>query len=382
MTLAFISMLDLKNLKAALFATVAVVAVAGPASADFIKQTNLVTDDQSVNTAQITDSNLVNAWGMSYTPGSPLWVSDNGSSVATLYRINPSTNATSKVGLTVTIPGDGSVNGQANNSGAGTGAFNGDPFLFTSEDGTISGWRGALGTVAETLQTGNAANIYKGTTIANVGGHMYLYSANFKTGAIDVMKGDGGAPNLPGSFIDPTMPANFHPFNVLTLNGHVFVSYAEFTGGLDEAHGAGLGYVSEFDTNGNFVGRVASQGALNAPWGMAIAPADFGAFGGDLLVGNFGDGLINVYDLATDKWIAALTGQNGAPIMISGLWGLIVGNGTNAGSSDELLFSAGPSGENDGLLGALSFVPEPATMFLFAAGLLGFAARRRFGVTI
>ena len=369
-------------LKATLFATAAALALSASATADFVMQTNLVTDDQGVNAAQITDPSLVNPWGMSYTPGSPLWVSDNGTGVSTLYHIDPNTNATSKLGLTVSIPGDGSVNGQAFNTGAGGGAFNGDAFLFTSEDGTISGWRGALGTTAETLQAGSSANVYKGTTLVTMAGHSYLYSANFATGAIDVMKGDAGAPSLSGNFIDPTMPSNFHPFNVQMLDGHIFVTYAQYTGGLDEAHGAGLGYVSEFDTNGNFVARVASQGALNAPWGMAIAPTGFGAFGGDLLVGNFGNGEINVYDLATDKWIAVLTGQNSSPLTIDGLWGLIVGNGTGAGSANDIYFTAGPNDESDGLLGSLSFVPEPAPMFLFAAGLLGFALRRRFGVTV
>jgi uncharacterized protein (TIGR03118 family) len=376
-----VPMSHLKNLKATLFAAAAAVALAGPASADFVKQTNLVTDDQGVNTAQITDTDLVNAWGMSYAPGSPIWVSDNGTGVATLYRINPATNATTKVNtLTVSIPGDGSVNGQAFNGNSS--AFNGDLFLFTSEDGTISGWRGALGTAAETLQPASNMNLYKGMTLTNVGGHTYLLSANFKSGAIDVLKGDGAAPNLSGTFTDPTIPAGYHPFNVQLLNGHVFVTYALNTGGHDEAHGAGEGFVSEFDTNGNFIARIASHGALNAPWGLALAPSSFGGFGGDLLVGNFGDGHINIYNTMTDKWVGMLLGQNGSALMIDGLWGLIPGNGTNAGNPNDIYFSAGPSGENDGLLGALSFVPEPASMFLFAAGLLGFAARRRFGVTI
>ena len=372
---AHVSKPDFKSLKATLFAAAAVIAIAVPASADHIKQVNLVTDDQSVNAAQITDPNLVNAWGMSYSPTSPLWVSDNGTGVATVYRINPATNATTKLGLTVTIPGDGSVNGEAWNGNSG--AFNGDAFLFTSEDGTISGWRGSLGTTAQTLQAGSTTNLYKGMTLTSVGGHSYLLAANFGTGSIDVLKGDVSAPNLAGAFTDPSLPAGYHPFNVQQLNGHVFVTYALNTGAHDESHGAGQGFVSEFDASGNFIARVGSQGDLNAPWGLAIAPASFAGIGGDLLVGNFGDGRINIFDPVTDKFLGQLIGASGSPLSIDGLWGLIVGNGGSGGNPNELYFSAGPGDEGHGLLGALSFVPEPATMFLFAAGLLGFAARRR-----
>jgi uncharacterized protein (TIGR03118 family) len=232
------------------------------------------------------------------------------------------------------------------------------------------------------LQAGSTTNLYKGTTLASVGGHTYLYSANFGTGAIDVLKGDAGAPSLSGSFIDPGLPSGYAPFNVQVLNGHIFVTYALNTGGHDEAHGAGLGFVSEFDTSGNFIARVGSQGDLNAPWGLALAPSSFAGIGGDLLVGNFGDGRINIFDPVTDKFLGQLIGASGSPLSIDGLWGLIVGNGGSGGDPNELYFSAGPGDEGHGLLGALSFVPEPATMLLFAAGLLGFAARRRRTQTV
>ncbi len=367
-----------RSLRSALFLAAAVAGFALPASADFVKVTNLVTDDQAINTAAITDPSLVNAWGISYSPTSPFWVSDNGTGVATLYRVNPTTNAPTKIGLTVTIPGDGSVDGQTFNSGAGAGAFNGDAFLFTSEDGTVSGWRGSLGTTAETLRAASSTDLYKGTTLATVGGHSYLLIANFGSGAIDVMKGDVGAPNLTGTFSDPSLPAGFHPFNVQMLNGHIFVTYALNTGGHDEAHGAGLGFVDEYDTNGNLIGRVGSHGKLNAPWALALAPSDFGAFGGDLLVGNFGDGTISVFNPTTDMFLGQLMRQNGTPLTIDGLWGLTPGNGGGAGSMADLYFSAGPGDESHGLFGALSFVPEPFSILLFGSGLLGLGLRRRW----
>ena len=348
------------------------------ASAQKFSQTNLVTDDQSAHSATITDPNLVNAWGMSFSSTSPFWVSNNGTGTSTLYNVNPTTNVPTKLGLTVTIPGDGSVTGQAFN-GSGTN-FNGDRFLFVSEDGTISGWRGALGTAAEILATADTRNIYKGSATALIGTDAYLYSANFGTGAIDVLKGNGGAPSLGGAFTDPGLPAGYAPFNIQNLGGSLFVTYA-LQGTLpDETAGAGFGYVDKYDLNGNFVARVASGGVLNAPWGLAIAPSSFGAYAGDLLVGNFGDGRISAYNMSTWALDGQLNDMTGNPLSIDGLWGLAVGNGAT-GSDQKLYFTAGPDDESHGLFGVLTPVPEPAfvqmPLMLGLSGLVLFWRRRQ-----
>jgi len=342
-----------------------------------VSVSNLVTDDQAANPAQITDPALVNGWGLSYSPSSPFWVSSNGGGVSTLYRVNPATQATSKVPLTVTIPGAGSVTGQAFNPG-GAGQFNGDAFLFVNEDGTVSGWRSSLGTNAETLAS--IAGIYKGATLASIGGNSYLYAADFGRGSIDVFKGNAGAGNLAGSFTDPSLPAGYVPFNVQNLDGSLFVTYAlREGGGTDETAGAGFGFVDRYDLQGNFMGRVGSGGTLDAPWGLAIAPASFGALAGALLVGNFGDGRINAYDLATDSFLGQLSGKNGQALTIDGLWGLSVGNDGGAGSSQALYFTAGPSDESHGLLGVLQAVPETnsTAMLLGGLALLAWGGGRR-----
>jgi uncharacterized protein (TIGR03118 family) len=346
----------------------------GPVQAgDVFTVTNLVTNDQTANPAKITDAALVNAWGISHSSGSPFWVSDNGMHLSTLYMVDPITNTTSKFAPLpqVSIPGDGSVTGQAFANVAGS--FNSNTFLFVSEDGTISGWRNTLGTQAEILQSPSPDNVYKGTTLDTTGGHSYLLSANFHAGKIDVFKGVSGSPDLAGNFTDPGLPANYAPFNIQILGGKVYVTYALQGAGNDEQHGAGLGIVSVFDANGNFIARIANNGGtLNAPWGLAIAPSGWGKFAGDLLVGNFGDGRINVFDQTkTDAFLGQLSDASSQPIVIDGLWGLIPGNNGNAGSSQNIYFSAGPNDEKNGLFGAIG-VPEPsaAVLGLIAVGVL------------
>jgi uncharacterized protein (TIGR03118 family) len=343
---------------------------------------NLVTDDQKANPAKITDpvipgqpSGLVNAWGISYGATSPFWVSSNGTGVSQLYSVNPSNDAITKVPLTVVIPGDGSVTGQVSNS---TSAFNGDRFLFVNEDGTISGWRGALGTNAERFQVASDA-VYKGVALATIGGNTYLYAANFHSGAIDVLKSTPGEPDLTGRFTDPNLPLGYAPFNIQLLGDKLYVTYALQGTGKDEKAGPGLGIVDVFDTQGNLISRVASPGGpLNAPWGLAIAPSSFGAFAGDLLVGNFGDGTINAFDLSKNSYVGPLRGADGKPLFIDGLWGLIPGNGGQGGSTDRIYFSAGPGDESHGLFGSISSIPEPSGVLLGLIAIVWLTATMRW----
>jgi uncharacterized protein (TIGR03118 family) len=237
----------------------------------------------------------------------------------------------------------------------------------------VSGWRGALGTTAETLQLGSASNVYKGVTDAVIAGDSYAYLANFRAGGIDVMKGTGAAPNLSGTFTDPSLPAGYAPFNVMQLGGVLYVTYAvQDPTKHDDVAGAGNGIVDAYDLNGNLIQRLVTGGHLDSPWGLALAPAGFAGFGGDLLVGNFGDGTINAYNPATGAYQGTLQDAGGNPLTIDGLWGLGFGNGANAGSANRLYFTAGPEGESHGLFGALDPVPEPRTwiMTLMAAGML------------
>jgi uncharacterized protein (TIGR03118 family) len=330
-------------------------ALAGPADAhdggigaNVYKKRNLVSDIDGV--ARITDANLVNPWGLAFGPATPAWVADNGTDVSTLYSGGVRKSIPVTLPVVVGVPG-GAPTGIVFN---GTGGFklNGAParFIFDSEAGTITAWNS--GTAAATVATTPGA-IYKGLAIASKGGATMLYAANFHAATIDVFNDSFAPVTVPGGFVDPNLPAGFAPFNVQEIAGRLVVAYAQQDADAeDEVAGPGLGYVDVFDANGHLLRRLISQGQLDAPWGLAIAPKHFGPFSGDLLVGNFGDGAINAYDPRTGGFRGTLRNKDGNPIKVNGLWALRFGNGV-IGTPQTLLFTAGIADEDHGLFGEI-----------------------------
>jgi uncharacterized protein (TIGR03118 family) len=330
---------------------------------------NLVSNVSGV--AAVTDPNLVDAWGIS-NPGSPFWVSDHGDGLSTLYASTGVASAT-----VVTIPsagsGAGRPTGQVQNSaGAAFTLANGAnaSFIFATEDGLIVGWNSGSAKLGEVKANNSGAGaVYKGLAIGTSAAGGTLYAANFNSGHVDTW-GPGFAPiTLAGSFIDPAIPTGFAPFNIWNLGNSLYVEYAKqnATKTLDVA-GAGNGYVSVFDLNGNLLSHLISGGPLNSPWGVAIAPANWGAFGGALLVGNFGDGHINAFNVQTGVPLGAPQDSTGNPIEISGLWGLLFGSGTKS-DGNTLYFTAGiPNGSSvaSGLLGSIA-PPSALTAVVNAA---------------
>ena len=344
----------------ALAALALLAAVALPASARNINAENLY----SVHVLQTneSDGNLVNGWGITASSTSPWWVANNGTSTSTLY--NGNTGAA--LSLVVTIPGEptgtvfnGSTDFQVKVDD--TTGLRPARFLFATTDGHIAGWNG-VGTAAVDA-VGTTGAIYLGLAIANNGSGNFLYAANFADARVDVFNGtfDPPSPPLSGSFTDPGLPAGYAPFGIQALGGRIYVAYAKQNAdGDEEVAGEGFGYVDAFDTNGNFIERVASAGDLNAPWGLALAPANFGKFSGDLLVGNFGDGRIHAFTPTDTGWEehGPLKGTDHRPISIDGLWGIGFGNGANAGPSTTLFFAAGPEDETEGLFGSITAPPS------------------------
>ena len=311
-------------------------------------------------TGPTPDGDLVNAWGLSRGPTTPWWVADNGTDLSTLYRADGSKLAAPRVALP-----DGAPTGTVFNPNAAAGDFNGDPFLFDGEAGKIFGWRGALGGTAEVGNADHAGDaVYKGLAIGTAdvgdGSQQYLYATDFHNGRIDIFDRTFASQTWAGAFRDRRLPRHFAPFGIQNLNGMLFVTYAQTQkGSADEKAGRGRGIVDAFTTDGRFLGRVATRGALNAPWGLAWAPADFGRFSNDLIVGNFGNGKLNAYRWNGHHWHydGQLTVSHHRPVVIDGLWAIAFGGGVNVvnnGAANTLFYTAGPDDEAGGAFGTIT----------------------------
>jgi uncharacterized protein (TIGR03118 family) len=339
--------------------------IAPAARAQFYSQHNLVSD--GAVTADHVDADLVNAWGLVSSATSPWWVSDNGTGVSTVYNAaGVKITAISPTGH-VTIPG-GAPTGVVFNPTAGRFLTNPSVptsaahFIFDSEAGIISAW--SAGPVAVARVT-NPDAVYKGLAIATQASNSFLYATNFHAGRVEVYDSNFAPVVVPGAFSDPTLPAGYAPFGIQNIGGVIYVTYAlQDAAAHDDVPGEGHGYVNAFDTAGTLLGRVASQGPLNSPWGLAMAPVgppDFGKFSGDLLVGNFGDGRIHAYDPNDGFELRGpLHSTHGRPIEIDGLWALQFGHGApNNGPTNALFFTAGPFEEGHGLFGRLDVADSP-----------------------
>lgn len=362
---------------------------------DLVSNLASLTDDNGiVHQALHVDPNLKNAWGLTTSATSPFWVSDNNNGTSTLYN-----TAGTPLSLVVSIPSPsdplgsaGAPTGVVFNIALGQGAFKISGvnavgasatapavFLFATEDGTILGWNPGVNPpgfdpttagkhaiiAVDNSAIPTAANgaVYKGLAIATdpTSGTTFLYATNFRAGAVDVFDTSFKTPTtLPeDAFTDPSLPPGYAPFDIVPIhvNGatELFVTYAvQNAAKHDDVAGQGHGIVDTFDLSGHMLARFAQHGQLNSPWGVALAPASFGQFAGKLLIGNFGNGHINVFDPATGEFLDKLRNPSGQAIVIDGLWALRVGNGGNGGDPNKVYFTAGPNGETNGLFGSLA----------------------------
>jgi uncharacterized protein (TIGR03118 family) len=358
--------------------------VARPAAAQFYLQHNLVSDLPGV--ADLQDASLVNSWGLVASTTSPFWVSNNGTGTSTLYNTSGSSGpAVVKVALTnlacecVIVPGEPTgvvFNGPPITSGTGFvvsagGASGPARFIFVSEDGSISGWNPGVppsvpppSSQAIAVIPASDANVYKGVAIGATTKGDLLYATNFRAGTVDVF--DSTWTKQPAGFADPEIPAGFAPFGIQNIGGTIYVTYAKQDADKhDDVAGVGNGFVNAFTADGTLIGRVASGETLNSPWGLAMAPDGFGKFSGDLLVGNFGDGRIQAFDVQHPRgndrarFRGFLHGADGHQLRIDGLWALQFGNGAASGPTTTLFFTAGPQEESHGLFGSLVATTPP-----------------------
>jgi uncharacterized protein (TIGR03118 family) len=331
-----------------------------------VTQENIVSNQAGM--AKATDPVLKNAWGLAFNPSGPAWVSANGSGTSQVY------DDSGKVLLSVTVPPPNggmppsAPTGQVFNRQASS-AFMGDLFIFATEDGTIAGWQKSNGGTA-TLRADNSTStaIYKGITIAaplTQLGRVQLYAADFHNNKIAVFDDQYMPVTSLGSFTDPDLPAGFAPFNVRGVGPLLLVSYAkQDEAGEDDVKGPGNGFVDVYSAEGFFLQRLISGGQLNSPWAMLFAPDNDHA-SVDIAIGNFGDGMINIYNLSLKnlrvdaRWEGALgDASSGKPLVIDGLWALEFGSGQSGFEADEIYFTAGPNDEANGLFGSLAFTGD------------------------
>ena len=321
--------------------------------------TGLVSDGSSTT---YHDANLVDGWGIAFNPQGFVWITNNGTSTSTLYDGNGVPQQ-----LVVKIPA-----GTAGNAASTGIVFNGtqdfkvsqsgvtaaSPFLFVGEAGTLSGWSPSvnLNAAVTVYDGGSAGKVYKGLATGAQGTANFLYAADFHGAHVDVFDGNFNLVSVAGGFQDKTLPAGFAPFGIQAIGGQIFVAYAkQDSAAHDEVHGAGLGQIDVFDTSGNLIKTLVTGGPLNAPWGMAVAPANFGPFSNALLVANFGDGKINAFDPTSGAFLGTLNKADGTPVVEDGLWGIAFGNGLNNQPVNTLFFTAGPAGESHGLYGRIDY---------------------------
>ena len=319
---------------------------------------NLVSDIAGV--ARFTDPNLVNPWGLVSSSTSPFWVSDNGSGLSTLYNAKGQAFPVGPSPLVVTIPAPGAPTGgtptgivfnATNDFVISQGSMSGKSFfIFATEDGTILGWNPNVNLTNAVIAKPTSGGVYKGLAIASNANGNFIYATDFFAGVVEMYDKNF---NLVKTFTDSGVAANFAPFGIQNIDGQLWVTFAlqKLPDKHDDMAGPGNGYVDVFDTEGNIVRHFATTGTLNSPWGLAVAPRNFGPFGGDVLVGNFGDGRINAFDPG-GGFEGQLVDPEGNPMTINGLWALRFGSGSpNNGDTNQLFFTAGIADESHGLFG-------------------------------
>ena len=372
--------------------------LSGNSDQGFYVQTNLVSD--LPNIAKVQDPNLVNSWGLTHSPTGPWWVADNAKGVATVYDgngtpVNPLPPGTPPLVVTIPVPAGvttaaptGIVFNNVNSTNpddfvvSKKNVHGPSIFMFATEDGTISGWNPTVNKKNAILAKDRSTEsegkftgaVYKGLATGRSNNQDFIYATNFRFGKVDMFNAKFG---FVKSFTDQELNKQcdlnvhtnqcFAPFGIRNIGGKLFVTFAFQKAGTpgipnsfkhDDQAGLGNGFVDVFDTNGKLLSRFASQGTLNSPWGLTLTPSDFGPFSNKLLVGNFGDGHINIFNPNTGAFLGQLPDQAGDAITINGLWGIDFGNGGQAGETDELFFASGLNDEANGLFGKIQFVTD------------------------